>query len=130
MSVNRAPLALYDVEEAAGHLRAVLGDHSVEEIESDFVLRAAAERYVEIISEASRSIEPSWKSEHPEVPWTKIAGIGNVLRHRYRAVRMEVIVGLRTADLATLEAAVANLLQKYDPEGLIIRERLRASGEL
>jgi hypothetical protein len=57
-------------------------------------------------------------------------GIGNVLRHEYRQVKMDVIVGLRDADLRVLEAAVAHLLQKYDPEGVALRERLRAAGEL
>lgn len=130
MAEARAPLELYDIEDAVQKLRHVLGDRSVAQIEADFVLRAAAERFVEIISEASRRIHSAWKAEHPEVPWPKIAGIGNVLRHDYRNTRMEVIVGLRDFDLDALEAAVADLMQRYDPEGVALRERLRAAGEL
>ena len=130
MPEERAPLELYDIEEAVQKLRHVLGDHSFEEIEKDFVLKAAAERFVEIISEASRRIRPDWKAEHPEVPWPKVASIGNVLRHEYRYVRLQVILDLRGIDLEALEAAVAHLMRKYDPEGVALRERLRASGEL
>jgi uncharacterized protein with HEPN domain len=130
MDSERAPLELYEIEEAAQRLRHVLGHRSAETLEADFVLRAAAERFVEIISEASRRVDPAWKSEHPEVPWRRIGGIGNVLRHEYRQVKMDVIVGLRDADLQVLESAVARLLQKYDPEGVALRERLRAAGEL
>jgi uncharacterized protein with HEPN domain len=130
MPEERAPIELYDIEEAVQKLRHVLGDHSFEEIEQDFVLQAAAERFVEIISEASRRIRPDWKAEHPEVPWPKVASIGNVLRHEYRYVRLQVILDLRGSDLEALEAAVAHLMRKYDPEGVALRERLRASGEL
>ena len=130
MPEERAPLELYDIEEAVQKLRHVLGGRSFEEIEKDFVLKAAAERFVEIISEASRRIRPKWKAEHPEVPWPKVASIGNVLRHEYRYVRLQVILELRGIDLEALEAAVAHLMRKYDPEGVALRERLRASGEL
>jgi len=88
MPDERAPLELYDIEEAVQKLRHVLGDRSFEEIEKEFVLKAAAERFVEIISEASRRIRPDWKAEHPEVPWSKVASIGNVLRHEYRYVKV------------------------------------------
>ena len=130
MPEERAPIELYDIEEAVQKLRHVLGGRSFEEVDNDFVLKAAAERFVEIISEASRRIRPDWKAEHPEVPWPKVASIGNVLRHEYRYVRLQVILDLRRIDLEALEAAVAHLMRKYDPEGVALRERLRASGEL
>ena len=130
MPEERAPLELYDIEEAVQKLRHVLGGRSFEEIEKDFVLKAAAERFVEIISEASRRIRPDWKAEHPEVPWPKVASIGNVLRHEYRYVRLQVILELRGIDLEALETAATQLMRKYDPEGVALRERLRASGEL
>jgi hypothetical protein len=47
MPDERAPLELYDIEEAVQKLRHVLGDRSFEEIEKEFVLKAAAERFVE-----------------------------------------------------------------------------------
>jgi uncharacterized protein with HEPN domain len=61
MPDERAPIELYDIEDAVQKLRHVLGDRNLTEIEADFVLRAAAERFVEIISEASRRIDPVWK---------------------------------------------------------------------
>ena len=56
MPEERAPIELYDIEEAVQKLRHVLGGRSFEEVDNDFVLKAAAERFVEIISEASRRI--------------------------------------------------------------------------
>lgn len=68
MPEERAPIELYDIEDAVQKLRVVLADRTLEEIERDFVLKLAAERLVEIISEASRRIRPAWKAEHLRCP--------------------------------------------------------------
>lgn len=130
MSSKRKPLALYDISDAVEKLRELLGERSVQEIADDFILRAASERFVEIISEATRRIDPEWTRAHPEVPWAKVAGIGNILRHDYEKVKIEVIVRLREADLDILQNAVEALLREHDPEGLALRERLKGAGEL
>jgi uncharacterized protein with HEPN domain len=47
------------------------------------------QRAIEIISEASRAIPDDLTNTQPDIPWRKIRGTGNVLRHDYegRAVR-------------------------------------------
>ena len=49
------------------------------------------ERGVEIISEASRRLTDELKARHPEIPWQKVAGIGNVLRHNYEGISAPVM---------------------------------------
>jgi len=39
------------------------------------------ERCLEIISEASRHIPDDAKARHPEIPWRRVADIGNRIRH-------------------------------------------------
>ncbi len=46
----------------------------------------AVTRCLEIISEASRRLTNEIKSRHPSIPWTDIAGAGNVYRHEYEDV--------------------------------------------
>ena len=57
------------------------------------------------------------------VPWQDIAGIGNVLRHNYYDVNIDIIVKLRGHPLDQLEQAILALLAKYDPEGREFRDR-------
>ncbi len=45
------------------------------------------------------------KSRHPEVPWSKVAGIGNVLRHEYGDVAPDILWNLARQDLPALEKA-------------------------
>jgi uncharacterized protein with HEPN domain len=47
----------------------------------------AVTRALEVISEASRRLPDALKERHPSIPWTDIAGAGNVYRHDYEDVR-------------------------------------------
>jgi uncharacterized protein with HEPN domain len=44
-----------------------------------------------IVSEASRHLADELKARHPEIPWAKVAGIGNVLRHDYENVAAPIM---------------------------------------
>ena len=120
---RRAPLALYHVRDAIADFINIVGQADVAEISADKTRRYAAERCVEIISEASRRIPARWKQEHPEVPWKQIAGIGNIMRHDYEEINLKIILGLRGKRLDDLSAAATALLRKYDPEGEPFFER-------
>ena len=49
----------------------------------------AVTRCLEIISEASRRLPESLMARHPDVPWSRIAGAGNIYRHDYEDVLAE-----------------------------------------
>lgn len=68
--------------------------------------RLIVERAIEIISEASRRLPPEWKDARPEVPWRRIADIGNHLRHAYQRVDAEILVAIVETGLDDLERAV------------------------
>lgn len=120
---RRAPLALYHMLDAIEDLLTVLGSTTVAELSADRIRCHAAERCVEIISEASRRLPGRWKAAFPEIPWSDIAGIGNILRHNYDEVSLDIIVGLQGAPLDSLKRAVLALLDKYDPDGRPFRKR-------
>lgn len=117
MAKRRAPLALYHIRDPILDFLSIVGDATVEQIATDKARRYAAERCIEIISEASRRVPARWKHEYPDIPWKQIAGIGNVMRHNYEDVNLEIIVGLRGQRLGDLLAAASSLLEKHDPEG-------------
>ena len=97
--------------------RAIVGVSDAAQLSRDLTRRYAAERCIEIISEASRRVPAEWKLEHPSIPWSDIAGIGNILRHDYEDVNLDIIVKLRDEPLENLKRAASTLLDKYDPDG-------------
>jgi uncharacterized protein with HEPN domain len=96
MSARSIPSALMDMVEAIGRIRSVLGDMSLDEFESDWQRQWLIERGIEIISEASRRLPEELKERHPEIPWRKVSGIGNILRHEYGNISPPVEADYRT----------------------------------
>jgi uncharacterized protein with HEPN domain len=58
---------------------------------------------VEIISEASRRLSPDLKARHADIPWPKVAGIGNILRHEYERIAADILWKLVQDDLVPLD---------------------------
>jgi uncharacterized protein with HEPN domain len=103
---DRSPtLRLTDMIEAMERIRSVISRISLEEFEQRWQHQWLVQRGILIISEASRHLSPEVKARHPEIPWTKVAGIGSVLRHDYERVAADVVWKLATVDLPILEAA-------------------------
>ena len=80
----------------------------------DELRRAATERHLEIISEASRHIPSRDKTDHPLLPWKEIAGIGNILRHRYELISDDRIWEIVTLELPALRSAVEKIMAKHE----------------
>jgi uncharacterized protein with HEPN domain len=101
-----SPIArLTDILEAIGHIRAEMADVSPEAFEVDWRKRWLVERGVEIVSEASRHLPADMKARHPEIPWPKVAAIGNVLRHEYERIAPDILWRLAQEELLPLEKA-------------------------
>jgi uncharacterized protein with HEPN domain len=113
---SRVP-PLADMVEAIGHIRTVTAGVTLEgfevdwqRFEVDWQKRWLVERGLEIVSEASRHLDDELKARHPEIPWSKVAGIGNVLRHDYERIVADLLWNLLQDDLLTLETACRNEL--------------------
>ena len=81
MADDRGLLALCHILDAIDDFLQVVGTLDASQLANDRVRLRAAERCVQIISEASRRIPEEWKAKHPSVAWRDAAGIGNILRH-------------------------------------------------
>lgn len=98
-------LRLTDIVEAIERIRSIVSKLSLEEFEANWERQWLVERGVLIISEASRHLDAELKTRHSEIPWSKVAGIGSVLRHDYERIASDVIWKLATIDLPILDAA-------------------------
>lgn len=91
-----SPIArLTDIIEAIGLVQA--------ELVGTTLVAFELERGVEIISEASRRLSSEMKARHPAIPWRKVAGIGNILRHEYQDVAHDVLWHMVHNNLPPLE---------------------------
>jgi uncharacterized protein with HEPN domain len=112
---------LIDIVEAIDRIRASLTGLSLEDFENSWEKRWLVERGIEIISEASRRLPGDLKDRNPGIPWRKVAGIGNIIRHDYERVAPDLLWKLIQDDLPTLEkvcrAELSAALAREQEEG-------------
>ncbi len=94
---------LADMVEAIERIHHVLDGVPLGAFEHDWEKRWLVERGIEVISEASRYLTDDIKARQAHIPWTKVAAIGNVLRHAYDHVAPDVLWKLARDDLPELE---------------------------
>lgn len=103
---------LLHIKENIAHVRRLLGGRTIEVLLTETDTRAAIERYLAIISEASRSVPPDLAALlGPSVPWGEIAAIGNILRHEYDRLDIEILWSIYENDLGPLDEAIDKILE-------------------
>ena len=112
MAASSPAPRLTDILDAIERIHAEMAGVTIDAFEADWRKRWLVERGVEIISEASRRLPEDLKLRHPEIPWVKVAGIGNVLRHEYESISAPVMWKLVQDDLTQLEKVCREELAK------------------
>ena len=99
--------------EAIGRVEAALAGKTYDDFASDPYLRAAIERFLEMISEATRYIPDDVKAIEPSIPWLKIIDFGNRLRHAY-SVDPVIVWQIAKAELHPLRMFVERIVREGD----------------
>jgi uncharacterized protein with HEPN domain len=108
---------LEDILEAIATIGGYTSGKTFDDYVGERMMRDAVERNIERISEASRYIPTGLKTKYPEIPWRKVAGIGNILRHAYPIVDDSLIWEVVVRDLPSLKAAIEQVLREVDAGG-------------
>jgi uncharacterized protein with HEPN domain len=114
MAVRSATPRLRDIIDALERIRSETEGVALDAFEADWRKRWV-ERGIEIISEASRHLPADMKARHPEIPWRKVASVGNVLRHEYERTAPDVLWTVAHEDLPILEKVCRKELAAADP---------------
>lgn len=113
--VGRTIWRLRDIVDAVDKIDMLLDGRRFADMQADPFMRAAFERFLEILSEASRHIPPEMKQTAPDIPWRRIADIGNHLRHAYHRVDAEILWLLHAdGELARLKVVAAAFVAGLD----------------
>lgn len=107
---------LWDMLDAARAIRDFTVDVTLDEYLQDRKLQLAVERALEIIGEAARLVSPSFKSQHPEVPWQPIVAQRNVLAHEYGEISQDRIWLVATGRIPDLIGQLDSLLPPVPPD--------------
>ena len=86
-------------------------------LEESQLVYDAVERCLERISEASKKLGPVAEALCPDIPWPRVRGLGNILRHEYDRVESIRLWYAVQDDLPPLKAAVQAALRKLEESG-------------
>jgi uncharacterized protein with HEPN domain len=117
MTASKLISRLHDILEAIAAIAEYTAGKTFDDYAAARILRDAVERNIERISEASRHIPKDLKASHPEIPWQKIAGIGNILRHAYPIVDDSVVWEVVARELPPLKSVAEQLLHDAESKG-------------
>lgn len=116
MVADRAIWRVGDIKKSIVEVRTLLEGKSFDDMYREAVTRAAFERFLEILSEASRHVPDEWKEQFGAgIPWRNVGNLGNHIRHTYHRVDARALWSIYEDDLGPLEKAVDAMLAAHAP---------------
>ncbi|MGH9396295.1 MAG: HepT-like ribonuclease domain-containing protein [Terriglobia bacterium] len=98
--------------DAARQATAFIQGRSRADLELDPMLSLALVRLLEIIGEAARGASNVFRDAHPEIPWSKMAGMRDRLIHSYFDINLDVVWETVTQDLPFLITQIEKIADK------------------
>jgi uncharacterized protein with HEPN domain len=111
---RRVDIILTEVLETIAGIEDALNDQTRVTFTRSWFLQRGTERGLEIISEAVRHIPDDLLAKQPQIAWSDIRSIGNLIRHEYHRVDPNVIWTVVSDDLPALKSAVQKLLKHLE----------------
>jgi len=79
---------------------------------SNNLVQAGVIREIEIMGEASKRLTQKFKEKHPDIPWRKIAGMGDKLIHRYFGVDIDAVWDTVKDDIPRLKSEIERIVDR------------------
>ena len=114
MTEHDPRLYLIHIVESADFVASYIKGKDSEAFAADQQLQDAVIRRIEIMGEAVKNLEGELRAEHPEVPWSRIAGMRDKVIHDYMGVDAELVWTVATTMLGPLKHDVRSILERLD----------------
>jgi len=81
-------------------------------LEHDELIQTWVVYYLQIVGEAARSLSSRFRDEHPDIPWSQIIGMRNILAHRYFGIDVDIVWSVVARDLPDLKRKIESILEE------------------
>lgn len=76
------------------------------------LIQDAVIRNLEIIGEATKALSPAFREQHPNIPWSSMAGMRDVLIHGYMGVDLKIVWDVVSLRLNPIAGEIERLLDE------------------
>ncbi len=83
-----------------------------ETFEQDELIQTWIVHHLQIIGEAARALPDSFRKKYPEIPWSKIIGMRNILVHTYFGIDVDVVWAVVVNDLPDLKQKIKDAIKR------------------
>lgn len=97
-----------------GHIRKFTEGKSLDSFFGDELVFSATIRHLSIIGEAATNLTSQLREKHPEILWSKLIGMRNVLVHKYFGIDEIVLFKTVVEDLPILETQIETILKELE----------------
>jgi uncharacterized protein with HEPN domain len=108
--MQRDPAYLADMVLSARRAMEYLAGKQKEEFLTDPQCQDAVVRRLEVIGEAARRVSEATRLSLPNLPWTSLIGMRNILIHEYDGIDLAIVWETVKRDLPPLAAALQDFV--------------------
>jgi hypothetical protein len=113
MSEKRSSgLLLFDILQSVEKIEEFARDISFDQLIADERTKDAILRNLQVIGEASKNLPESLVAGHPEVDWSGLAGVRDIVTHRYFRVDWHLLWTSIHKELPVLKKQIQNLARE------------------
>ncbi len=109
-------ISLDDILDAVNRIESYTAGMDKAQFQADGKTVDAVIRNLEIIGEAVKNVPPEVRVRSPNVPWSKIAGMRDILIHVYFNIDTDIVWDVVQTKLAELKATAETLLAENGPD--------------
>jgi uncharacterized protein with HEPN domain len=105
-------LYLEDIVESARKIRRYVAGMTLESFSANDLVIDAVLRNLEVIGEACKHVPEDIKERHPEVAWRGMAGLRDVIIHRYFGLHLETLWDIVDREIPMVEGQVQAIVER------------------
>lgn len=79
--------------------------------EQDELIQTWIVHHLQIIGEAARALPDNIRDKYPDIPWSKIVGMRNILVHNYFGIDVDIVWAVIVNDLPDLKEKTIAIMQ-------------------